>query len=220
MHHPHPAALERNLVRVLPSARLAVQCLAEAPDLRLLLLAPDYPRGALDADSARRVMDTPLYWVFCWASGQVLARLLLEHPQWVRDRRVLDFGCGSGVVAIAAALAGAREVIACDVDPLALQATAFNARLNGVSLSLCEDFHAVAGHLDLITVADVLYDRENLPWLERFARRAPAVLVADSRIRDFAVAPYRALGRWDSCTLPDLDESAEFRRVTVYASGG
>ena len=61
-----------------------------------------------------------------------------------------------------------------------------------------------------------LYDRENLPWLERFLQRAPQVLVADSRIRDFDFPGYHKLGEWQSNTLPDLDESAEFRRVSLY----
>ncbi|MFV8817709.1 class I SAM-dependent methyltransferase [Haliea sp. E17] len=186
------------------------------PDLRLLLLATDYPRQALDAQAMARIMDDPLYWVFCWASGQVLAEFIFENPALVADRRVLDFGCGSGVVAIAAALAGAAEVIACDIDPLALEATAINAQLNGVSLTLSDDYHAVTGAVDLITVADVLYDRENLPWLAEFVQRSPAVLVADSRVKDFDFPPYQLIDRRESCTLPDLDESAEFRTVSIY----
>ncbi len=190
--------------------------LPDAPDLRLLLLAEDYSRGPLDADAVQRAMDDPLYWIFCWASGQVLAQYVLDNPPLVRGKRVLDFGCGSGVVGVAAALAGAREVIACDIDPLALAASEYNARINGVPLTLCDDYDAVGGEVDLITVADVLYDRGNLPWLARFAARAPQVLVADSRIRDFDFPPYERIGQRDSCTLPDLDESAEFRRVSLY----
>ncbi|MEE9282240.1 MAG: 50S ribosomal protein L11 methyltransferase, partial [Myxococcota bacterium] len=71
-----------------------------------------------------------------WAGGQVLARWLLDHPAAVRGKRVLDFGCGSGVVAIAAALAGAASVVACDTDGAALEACRENAVLNGVRLEL------------------------------------------------------------------------------------
>lgn len=214
---PNPSeSLQAALGAIIPGAELAIQNLPDVPELQLLLLAADYPRGGLSEAEMQRIMDNPLYWVFCWASGQVLARYLLDHPDWVRGRRVLDFGCGSGVVAIAAALAGAREVIACDIDPLALAATRLNAELNGVVLSLSDDYFAVAGELDIIIVADVLYDRENMPWLQRFAGRAPQVLVADSRVKDFDYPPYRALSRRDSCTLPDLDESAEFRDVRIY----
>jgi predicted nicotinamide N-methyase len=148
----------------------------------------------------------------------VLARYLLAHPELVRGKRVLDFGCGSGVVAIAAALAGAREVVACDIDPLALAASRVNAVLNGVSLTFAEDFHVVAGELDLIIVADVLYDRGNLAWLGQFLDRAGTVLLADSRVKSFDFPPYRQIARERSNTLPDLDESAEFRDVRIYCA--
>jgi predicted nicotinamide N-methyase len=211
--------LEQALHALLPLGRLQVLTLATVPPLRLQLLADDFPQHELDHPAMLRIMDNPLYWLFCWASGQVLAEVLLADPRWVRGRRVLDFGCGSGVVAIAAALAGASEVIACDHDPLALQATQANAALNGVDLVLSPNFDEVEGRIDLILVADVLYDRENLPWLQRFCRRSQSVLVADSRIRHFDVPSYRWIGSQCSCTLPDLDESAEFRRVNLYCAG-
>ena len=135
--------LNTRLRQILPSARLEVLALPDVPELQLLLLAQDYPQGDLSQEEMTRVMDNPLYWVFCWASGQVLARYLLDNPQWVAGRRVLDFGCGSGVVAVAAAMAGAREVVACDIDPLAIEATRINAQLNGVELVLSEDYYAI-----------------------------------------------------------------------------
>lgn len=210
--------LRASLQQILPGATLQEQCLPASPAVRLLLLREDYPQDELDPEAVQRAMDNPLYWVFCWASGQVLARYLLAHPERVAGRRVLDFGCGSGVAAIAAALAGAAEVIACDIDPLALAATRANAALNGVALTLADDFHAVEGRLDLIIVADVLYDRANLDWLGCFVERAGEVLVADSRVRDFDFPPYRQIAREQSSTLPDLDESVEFRDVRIYVA--
>ena len=107
-------------------------------------------------------------------------------------------------------------MIACDIDPLALQATRINARLNDVELALADDYCNVSGDIDLIIVADVLYDKANFPWLLRFVERASEVLLADSRVKDFDHPPYRQIARRDSCTLPDLDESAEFRDVRIY----
>ncbi len=211
--------LQECLHQILPGSRLEVTRLGDVPELRLYLLNEDYPQDGLDSEGMKAVMDNPLYWVFCWASGQVLARFLLDNTGWVRGKRVLDFGCGSGVAAIAAAMAGAREVIACDIDPLALDVSALNADLNGVSLQLVADFDDVEGPIDLILVADVLYDRENFPWLDRFVQRANQVLIADSRVKDFDHPPYREIARKNSRTWPDLDESAEFRDVRLYTAG-
>ncbi|PLW68088.1 class I SAM-dependent methyltransferase [Pseudohalioglobus lutimaris] len=210
--------LDASLAAILPGAQLAETALPEVPQLRLLLLAADYPQGELSPEAMQRVMDNPLYWVFCWASGQVLARYLLDNPDLVQGKRVLDFGSGSGVVAVAAAMAGAAQVVACDIDPLALAATRVNAGLNGVSLDLVENYFDVQGEIDIIIVADVLYDRENFPWLGRFVERAQQVLIADSRVKHFDFPPYRQIAQRQSCTLPDLDESAEFRDVRLYAA--
>jgi predicted nicotinamide N-methyase len=213
-------SLQQHLQGIIPGARLDVTRLPDCPAIRLLLLNADYPQGALDPQQVQRVMDNPLYWVFCWASGQVLADYLLRNPHRVAGKRVVDFGCGSGVVAIAAALAGAAEVIACDIDPFALAAAQANARLNAVSLLLAQDFDAITGAVDLIIVADVLYDTGNLPWLQSFVHRAGQVLMADSRIKDFDRPPYRQIERCASSTVPDLDESGEFRDVRIYLAEG
>ena len=210
--------LTEQLRRHIPGACACRQSLPDVEGLSLYLLNPDYPQQELTADQFRAVLNYPAYWAFCWASGQVLARHLLQQPGWVQGRRVLDFGSGSGVAGIAAALAGAREVVACDIDPDALEASRANARLNGVRLAFCGDYFDCEGEFDLVLAADVLYDRENLPWLDRFLERAPEVLLADSRIRDFSHPRYRKLGQWQSSTVPDLDESAEFRTVTIYST--
>ncbi|WP_312246927.1 class I SAM-dependent methyltransferase [Stutzerimonas nitrititolerans] len=210
-----PVTLEGALGELLGDARL---CIATLPgtDLRLWLIDPANMDRAFGPEETRRILEEPPYWSFCWASGLVLARWLAERPAWVRGKRVLDFGAGSGVAAIAAARAGAAEVVACDLDPLALQACRANAALNGVTLGYSEDFFAEADRFDLIIVADVLYDRANLPLLDQFLSRGREVLVADSRVRDFQHPLYERLDILDTCTWPDLAEPAEFRRVSLY----
>ncbi|AFN79253.1 class I SAM-dependent methyltransferase [Stutzerimonas nitrititolerans] len=210
-----PVTLEGALGELLGDARL---CIATLPgtDLRLWLIDPANMDRAFSPEETRRILEEPPYWSFCWASGLVLARWLAERPAWVRGKRVLDFGAGSGVAAIAAARAGAAEVVACDLDPLALQACRANAALNGVTLGYSEDFFAEADRFDLIIVADVLYDRANLPLLDQFLSRGREVLVADSRVRDFQHPLYERLDILDACTWPDLAEPAEFRRVSLY----
>lgn len=211
--------LSRLLQAQLPFARAELSGLPDWEELQLYLLNADFPQHELSAEQMHAVLNYPAYWAFCWASGQVLASFLRQQPQWVRGKQVLDFGSGSGVAGIAAALVGAGEVVACDLDPDARRATAINAKLNGVGIEVRGDFDTCTGDFEIILVADVLYDRENLPWLDRFLERAPVVLVADSRVRDFSHPNYRRLGQWESTTFPDLDESAEFRRVSVYAGG-
>jgi predicted nicotinamide N-methyase len=206
------------LQQTLPSARAEVMALPQTPEIELYLLNADFPQQQLTRDEMIAVMAEPSYWAFYWASGQVLAKFILDNPTWVKDKRVLDFGSGSGVVAIAAAKGGAKTVYACDIDPAALQATAINADHNQVSLILFEDFYDIQGHIDLIIVADVLYDRENLPWLGRFLERAEQVLVADSRVKNFDYPPYQLIDRQAGTTVPDLDEFDEFRDVRIYSN--
>ncbi|WP_425316505.1 50S ribosomal protein L11 methyltransferase [Stutzerimonas chloritidismutans] len=210
-----PAPLQAALSDLLGDARLVAEPLP-GTDLRLWLIDAANMDRAFSPEETRRILEEPPYWSFCWASGLVLARWLAERPEWVRGKRVLDFGAGSGVAAIAAAKAGAAEVVACDLDPLALAACQANAALNEVELRYSQDFFGEADRYDLIIVADVLYDRANLPLLDHFLSRGREALVADSRVRDFAHPLYRRLDVLDACTWPDLAEPAEFRHVSLY----
>ncbi|WP_372495191.1 class I SAM-dependent methyltransferase [Micromonospora phytophila] len=125
------------------------------------------------------------YWASVWAGGQALARHLLDHPELAAGRRVLDLASGSGLVAIAAAMAGADRVVANDIDPYAVAAVTVNARANRV------DVEATGGDLldsepdrvDLLVAGDVLYNRplaaRMLPFLRRVAATGADVLVGD-----------------------------------------
>lgn len=210
-----PAALQQALGGLIGEARLIVSALPDC-ELKLWLVDEQNMDRAFSSEETRRILEEPPYWCFCWASGLAMARYLAEHPHWVQGKRVLDFGAGSGIAGIAAARAGALEVVACDLDPLALQACQANAVLNGVTLGYSSDFFAEADRFDLILVADVLYDRANLPLLDAFLGRGRQALVADSRVRDFSHPLYRQLGVLDALTLPDLAEPHEFRRVSLY----
>ncbi|WLG96452.1 methyltransferase [Pseudomonas sp. FP198] len=210
-----PQHLQDALVELLGDARL-VSCALPGTDLALWLIDGENMDRAFSPEETRRILHEPPYWSFCWASGLALARYLAEHPQWVEGKRVLDFGAGSGVAGIAAIKAGAREVVACDLDPLALAASRANALLNGVELDYSADFFAEADRFDLILVADVLYDRANLPLLDQFLSRGREALVADSRVRDFQHPLYRRIEMLEAMTLPDLAEPEEFRHVSLY----
>lgn len=196
--------------------RIVSQPLPGCPEIRLGLINADFPLGPLPADVMQAVIARPAYWAFCWGSGLGLARYLLDHPHWVKGRRVLDLGCGSGVVAVAAALAGAARVLACDTDPDALQAAGVNAAMNGVTLELCDDLAAAGSDHDLLCMADVLYDRSNLPLLHAAATRAREVLVADSRVAVLPEPGYRLLCAMRALTFPNLGEFDEFATVRLF----
>ncbi|MHC6223760.1 class I SAM-dependent methyltransferase [Pseudomonas sp. X10] len=210
-----PPPLQQALSSLLGDARLVI---SELPDceLKLWLIDAENMDRAFSPEETQRILHEPPYWSFCWASGLAMARFLAERPEWVQGKRVLDFGAGSGIAGIAAARAGALEVVACDLDPLALDACRANAALNDVELGYSDDFFAEADRFDLILVADVLYDRANLPLLDQFLSRGRQALVADSRVRDFSHPLYQPLGTLEALTLPDLAEPHEFRRVSLY----
>lgn len=208
--------LSAKLGHYLPYSELVETSLPQVPQISLMLLRDSYPQHLLDAEQIQRIMDYPAYWCFCWASGQVMAAYILDNPAMFAGKRVLDFGCGSAVAGIAAAKAGAAEVVACDLDSDALAVSRINADLNGVALNYSSDFFADDSQFDIILVADVLYDKANLPLLALFLQRADQVLVADSRVKDFAVEHYRHICFERATTIPDLAESAEFSRVNLY----
>jgi predicted nicotinamide N-methyase len=208
--------LQDQLRRTLPDARIEAQVLPGCARIRLGLINADFPVGPLPPEVMHAVIQRPAYWAFCWGSGLALARMLLDQPDWVRGRRVVDLGPGSGVVAIAAALAGAARIVACDNDPDALVATAANAELNGVRVELCADLADIAPEQDLLLMADVLYDRSNLPLLERAARLARETLVADSRIATLPAPNYRQIASVEALTFPNLGEFDEFRTVRIF----
>ncbi|MEN4752662.1 50S ribosomal protein L11 methyltransferase [Pseudomonas sp. Ps21-P2] len=210
-----PFHLQAALGELLGDAQLVAEALP-GTDLKLWLIDANNMDRAFSPEETRRILEDPPYWSFCWASGLALARFLAEQPQWVAGKRVLDFGAGSGVAGIAAMKAGALEVVACDLDPLAIGACRANAELNGVTLQYSGDFFAEDDRFDLILVADVLYDRANLPLLDQFLSRGKQALVADSRVRDFQHPLYQRLGILEALTLPDLAEPWEFRRVSLY----
>ena len=210
--------LETNLKRTIKSGKLVVTSLPLCPAISLYLLTDDYPTGRLEHDEMLTIMSSPAYWAFCWASGQVLGRHILDQKSNYKNKRILDFGSGSGVVAIAAAMAGAARVIACDNDPHALEACKSNAELNGVDITLLSDIEDLEEPLDMIIASDVLYDRDNMPWLDILPKLADEVVIADSRVKNIEIHGYEIIDRITTTTIPDLDEFREFSRVKVYRS--
>ncbi|GAC1037013.1 50S ribosomal protein L11 methyltransferase [Pseudomonas sp. No.117] len=210
-----PDDLAAALTTLLGDARLCLQGLPGS-DLSLWLIDPANMVRAFSPAETQRLLEAPPYWAFCWASGLALARWIAAHPERVRGRQVLDFGSGSGIAGLAAARAGAARVVCCDLDPLALAACRANAQANELVIETLGDLHASRERFELILAADVLYDRANLPLLADLQNRAAAILLADSRVRDLVHPGFTRLAELQACTLPDLAEPDEFRRVTLY----
>lgn len=187
-------------------------------DISLWLADPAIMAARLSEEVINAIFEDPAYWSFAWASGQALARQLQDNPHWVAGKTVLDFGCGSAVAGIAAKLAGAKRVIACDLDAGALLAAQANAQRNGVELDYLDDFFALNEPVDVLLAADVLYDWENKPLLPLFLQKATRVIIADSRVRNFAEPGYVHTGTMQAVTFPDLGEFEEFKTVNFYES--
>jgi predicted nicotinamide N-methyase len=126
----------------------------------------------------------PPFWAFAWAGGQALARYILDHPETVRGRRVLDFASGSGLVAIAAMKAGAADVTACDIDRFAIAAMGLNAEANGVAITPVQaDVVGQDQGWDAVLAGDICYEQDLAlrvtDWLSALSRRGATVLIGD-----------------------------------------
>ena len=161
-----PDHLLQALHEVIPHCELLAQQLPET-SISLWLIPPVFPTDKLDDEIIRRIWNETPYWIFCWASGLAMAQWLLAEPHHVKDKVVLDFGAGSGVVAIAAKMAGAKRVICCDIDAVSLDACRANAELNNVELEYLDDLYQ-SEQVDVLLAADVLYDQCNRFFLDKF----------------------------------------------------
>lgn len=207
--------LQDTLRELLPKANLVPTPLPLVPDIQLYLLKEIWPKEQIDGPVLNAIMEAPPYWTFCWASGQALAYWLLANSEMVRGKTVLDVGSGSGVVAIAAAKAGAQRVIACDIDENARAAISANTALNGVEVELAEDLYACIDQADVLTAADILYDPDNMPLVEVF-RQVEKVLLADSRVPNLNPDGYRQIDTISATTWPDLSELNYLNRVRLF----
>lgn len=168
----------------------------------------------------------PPFWAFAWAGGQALARYILDHPELVAGRRVLDFASGSGLVGIAAAMAGASAVTATDLDPFSIPAIGLNAEANGV-LSRIAAIQADIIGTDpgdaIVLAADIFYERDIAgrvtEWLGALHARGATVLVGDP---GRAYLPRDRLGVVATYEVPVSRslEDAEIKRSQVWWFGG
>jgi predicted nicotinamide N-methyase len=212
---------------------LAPAIIEDLSELRRVPLVPeiwlyqaDEPVGVwqrVEQATGRTGLDPP-FWAFAWAGGQAMARYLLDHPEAAAGRQVIDLASGSGLVAIAAARAGAAAVTAYDIDPLAAAAITMNAAANQVAVrAVCADIldrDPLPEGVGLVLVADAFYERDLACRVMRFLGRAGAcgvtVLVGDLGRAYLPRDRLRPLAAYDVPGLGAL-EDRDVKRTTVWA---
>jgi len=190
------------------------------PELRLHLASEAHELWLKTEEELEEIGLPPPFWAFAWAGGQGLARYVLDHPESVCGKRVLDFASGSGLVAIAAAKAGAAKVLAADIDPWTETAIRLNAALNDVDISFTGlDLVGKPVEADVLLVGDVFYDRTFadllVPWFLELTEKGVIVLVGDPGRAYLPKERLRAEATYQVPVTRALEDS-EVKKTTVW----
>ena len=191
------------------------------PEIRLHLATAVTPIWHATEESLAKNNLPPPFWAFSWPGGQALARYLLDNPESIRGREVLDIGSGSGIVAIAAAKAGARRVTAAEIDPFAAAAILLNAQLNGVTIVIeTRDLldRAAAGW-GVALAGDICYEEpmssRAMRLLRRIAARGRVALLGDPGRSYLPKSGLAERGRYQIPTSREL-EAGEMTEAVVW----
>lgn len=215
-----PARLSAARAGAFIAANTSLLAPPHVPEIRLHLASKVNALWRSTEEELAAIGLPPPFWAFAWAGGQGLARHVLDHPESVRGRSVLDFASGSGLVGIAAAMAGAVKVVCADTDPFSAEAARLNAAANRVSLrTTTRDLVGTPVTQDVVLAGDVFYDRalaERLtPWFSALVDAGKTVLVGDPgraylpRVRMTEQAAYEV------ATTRELEDS-EVKRTAVW----
>lgn len=190
------------------------------PEIKLHLATEVVPLWRKTEEELEAEGVPPPYWAFAWAGGQALSRYVLDHAHVVAEKTVLDFGSGSGLVAIAAAKAGAKSVLAADIDKFAGAAIAENARANDSAVSTTsDDVIGQKGGWQAVLVGDMCYERplaeRLLSWLRELANDGALVLLGDPGRSYFPKSGVEKLATYRVQTTREL-EDREIRETSVY----
>jgi predicted nicotinamide N-methyase len=187
------------------------------PEIKLHLATEVVPLWRKTEEELEAEGVPPPYWAFAWAGGQALTRYVLDHPETVRGKNVLDFGSGSGLVAIAAKKAGAANVLAADIDAFAAAAIALNAQANDTAIDITsDDVIGRAGDWSTILIGDMCYERPLAERLLEWLRAQDAlVLLGDPGRSYFPKFGVEKLATYHVQTTREL-EDREIRETSVY----
>ena len=190
------------------------------PEVQLHLASEAHELWLKTEDELQEIGLPPPFWAFAWAGGQGLARYVLDHPELVTGKRVLDFATGSGLVAIAAMKAGAAHVLAADIDPWVETAVSLNAAANGVEVAFVRDnLIGQSVEADVILAGDVFYDRDFAaaltPWFQQLSAGGKLVLAGDPGRSYLPKDSLIALATYEVPVTRALEDS-EIKRTTVW----
>jgi predicted nicotinamide N-methyase len=190
------------------------------PELELRLADEAVPIWKKTEEELGEMGLPPPFWAFAWAGGQALARYVLDNPGLVVGKRALDFASGSGMVAIAAAVAGAASVEASDIDAFAVAAIDLNAAANRVRvIARLADLIGADDGWDVVLAGDVSYEKDMAEaatgWLETLARRGATVLVGDPRRSYLALDRLECVAEYRVPVTRELEDS-EIKRTGVF----
>ncbi len=202
-------------------ANTALTSVPFVPEIKLYLATEITPMWQSTEIWLEQTNTSPPFWAFAWPGGQALARYVLDHPDEVRGKRVLDFAAGSGITAIAAAQSGAARSSAADIDPLSQVATQINASHNAEAVECCRslDMEQALTDYDLILAGDVCYEQimshKILRWLRLCAGAGVRVLMADPGRAYVPEDGLLEVANYDVPVLREL-EDRDVRHVTVW----
>lgn len=209
-----PLAFIRANTRLMP--------VPHAPEIRLHVADEATELWQKTEEELEEIGLPPPFWAFAWAGGQALARYILDHPETVAGKRLLDFASGSGLVAIAAAKAGAGHVLASDLDAFALAAIPLNAAANGVADRITATGENLIGSeesFDGVFAADIFYERDLAgavgTWLQGLHARGTAVLIGDPGRSYLPRERLDAIAAYEVPVTRSL-EDAEIKRSSVW----
>ena len=192
------------------------------PELALYLADEVTPIWRLTEEELGEIGLPPPFWAFAWAGGQAIARYILDHPQEVADKQVLDFASGSGLCGIAAMKAGAASVLCADIDGFCGAACAMNAEANGVKVAFTDTnlLDAPAPACDIILAGDICYEMplaaQVLTWLQAARDRGTRVLIGDPGRSYFPKAGLTSLATYQVQTTRELEDFA-VKKTGVWA---
>jgi predicted nicotinamide N-methyase len=204
------------------AANTRLQAVPHAPEISLWLADEITPLWRLTEEELGAMGLPPPFWAFAWAGGQALARWLLDHPDQVAGKRVIDLATGSGLVAVAAMKAGAVSVLAADIDPFCAAAVAANARSNGVEIAFTDAnlLDAPPPSVDLICAGDVFYEKPMaeavLVWLKQAQANGTRVIVGDPGRTYFPKSGLTLLAEYSVPTTRELEDQ-EVKRSRVWS---